>query len=85
MYEWLPFNRGVLDQVPKTDAERRKWLAKQNWFANPNGDLFRDKLVELYGEKGKQVKQCEAFQDSEYGTRLTKENIHYYFPFLPEN
>lgn len=84
MYEWLPFNRGVLDQVPKTDAERRKWLAQQNWFANTNGNLFRDKLIELYGEKGKQVKQVEAFQDSEYGTRLTKENLYYYFPFLPK-
>lgn len=84
MYEWLPFNRGILDQVPKTDAERRKWLAHQGWFSNPNGDLFRGKLIELYGEKGKNVKHCEAFQDSEYGTRLTKENINYYFPFLPK-
>ncbi len=85
MYEWLPFNRGILDQVPKTDTERREWLAQQNWFANTNGDLFRDKLIELYGEKGKQIKQVEAFQDSEYGTRLTKENLYHYFPFLPKN
>lgn len=85
MYEWLPFNRGILAQVPKTDTERRKWLARQNWFSNTNGELFRDKLIEFYGnEKGQQVKHCEAFQDSEYGTRLTKENIQHYFPFLPK-
>jgi LmbE family N-acetylglucosaminyl deacetylase len=84
MYEWLPFNRGVLDQVPETDAERRKWLGQQQWFSNTNAEIFRAKLSELYGaEKGKQINHCEAFQDSEYGTRLTKENIHYYFPFLP--
>jgi len=83
MYEWLPFNRGVLDQVPKSETERRKWLAQQ-WTSNPNAEPFRNKLIELYGnDQGSKVKYCEAFQDSEYGTRLTKENIHHYFPFLP--
>jgi LmbE family N-acetylglucosaminyl deacetylase len=83
MYEWLPFNRGILDQVPKTEAERRAWLGtqyKSNWDAEP----YRAKLIELYGkDRGSKVKYCEAFEDSEYGTRLTKENLHYYFPFLP--
>jgi len=81
MYEWLPFNAGILDQVPKTDAERRVWLGKQR-MENSNADEYRDKLVELYGkEKGSKVKYCEAFQDSGYGTRLTKENLKLYFPF----
>jgi LmbE family N-acetylglucosaminyl deacetylase len=83
MYEWLPFNRGILDQVPKTDADRRAWLGKMyksNWDAEP----YRAKLIELYGQdRGSKIKYCEAFEDSEYGTRLTKENLHYYFPFLP--
>ena len=44
---------------------------------------YRDKLIELYGkEKGSEINYCEAFQDSGYGTRLTKENRSYYFPFL---
>ena len=81
MYEWLPFNAGILDQVPKTDAERRVWLGKQR-IERSNGDEYRDKLVELYGkDKGSKVKYCEAFQDSGYGTRLTKENLKQYFPF----
>jgi LmbE family N-acetylglucosaminyl deacetylase len=83
MYEWLPFNRGILDQVPKTEAERRAWLGtqyKSNWDATP----YRAKLIELYGkDRGSKIKYCEAFEDSEYGTRLTKENMHHYFPFLP--
>jgi len=83
VYEWLPFNRGVLDQVPETDADRRAWLGKQ-WKPNWNADPFRERLIAIYGnEKGSKVKYCEAFQDSEYGTRITKENMHYYFPFLP--
>lgn len=81
MYEWLPFNAGILDQVPKTDSERRAWLAKQR-IERSNADEYRDKLIELYGkEKGSRVKYCEAFQDSGYGTRLTKENLKQYFPF----
>jgi LmbE family N-acetylglucosaminyl deacetylase len=82
MYEWLPFNRGVLDQVPATDSERRKWLGTTRAVGSEAGP-YRDKLIEQYGkEKGSQIKYCEAFQDSGYGTRLTKENIKYYFPFI---
>jgi len=81
MYEWLPFNQGVLDQVPASDADRRAWLGKtrkHDWDATP----FRAKLIQQYGkEKGSAVRYCEAFQDSGYGTRLTKENIRKYFPF----
>jgi LmbE family N-acetylglucosaminyl deacetylase len=82
MYEWLPYNRGTLSKVPATDAERRVWLGetrKPAFDANP----YREKLAELYGnEKGAKIKYCEAFQDSGYGTKLTKENIDYYFPFI---
>jgi LmbE family N-acetylglucosaminyl deacetylase len=81
MYEWLPFNRGVLDQVPATDSERRIWLGKTRAVGSEAGP-YRDKLIEQYGkEKGSQIKYCEAFEDSGYGTRLTKENIKFYFPF----
>ena len=81
MYEWLPFNRGELDQVPATEKERRAWLGKI-WGARSNAEPFRDKLIEHYGqEAGSKIKYCEAFQDSGYGTRLTKENIKKYFPF----
>lgn len=81
MYEWLPYNRGNLDEVPATDKERRIWLGKI-WQVRSNADPFRDKLIGHYGqEKGSKIKYCEPFQDSEYGTRLTKENIKYYFPF----
>lgn len=82
MYEWLPFNRGVLSEVPATDPERRIWLGetrKKAFDAKP----YREKLIELYGtEKGAKIRYCEAFQDSGYGTKLTTENIYHYFPFL---
>lgn len=82
MYEWLPFNRGGLAEVPVSDADRRIWLGKTR-KGGSNAEPYREKLIEIYGsEKGSQIKYCEAFQDSGYGTRLTKENISYYFPFL---
>ncbi len=82
MYEWLPFNRGELDQVPATDAERRAWLGKTRMMRS-DADPYRDKLIEIYGnETGNKIRYCEAFQDSGYGSPLTKENIIYYFPFL---
>lgn len=82
MYEWLPFNRGELDKVPETETERRKWLATTS-LVESGADPFRDKLIEQFGrEKGNSIRYCEAFQDSGYGTMLTKENLTQYFPFF---
>lgn len=82
MYEWLPYNRGGLAEVPKTDAERREWLGKTR-KSSSNAGQYREKLIELYGEeKGSAARYCESFQDSGYGTRLTKDNIKKYFPFI---
>ena len=82
MYEWLPFNQGILDQVPASDADRRKWLGEQR-KSGSDATAYRDKLIEIYGpEKGAKIKYCEAFEDSGYGAKLTKENLFYYFPFL---
>lgn len=82
LYEWLPFNRGNLDEVPKGEKERRAWLG-DTWKSNSNAEQYREKLIEIYGEThGNNIKYCEALQDSGYGTRLTKDNMKYYFPFI---
>ena len=81
-YEWLPFNQGILDQVPEGDRERREWMAerrKRGFSAEP----YREKLIELYGrQRGTRINYAECFQDSEYGVRLTEENVKRYFPFF---
>lgn len=84
MYEWLPFNRGRLEDVPKTDAERRKWLAKTRKPASARiADRYRDKLIELYGEeRASKIKYAEAFENSEYGSSLTPEKRQVLFPFF---
>jgi N-acetylglucosamine malate deacetylase 1 len=82
MYEWLPFNRGELDKVPVSDSERRAWLGATR-KGGSKADPYRDKLIEQYGpEKGSAIQYCEAFEDSGYGVKLTKENMKYYFPFM---
>jgi N-acetylglucosamine malate deacetylase 1 len=82
MYEWLPFNSGRLAQVPASDEDRRKWLGATR-KGGSDASPYREKLIELYGaERGSKIKYCEAFEDSGYGTPLTKENISIYFPFL---
>ena len=83
MYEWLPFNRGNLSSVPASEADRRAWLGESR-KRDSSANQYRSKLIELYGQaKGATINYCEAFQDSGYGTRLTKENMKTYFPFLP--
>jgi uncharacterized coiled-coil DUF342 family protein len=84
MYEWLPYNRGALDQVPKDPKERREWLAESRKKSDENAaNKYRDKLIELYGkEKGAKIKYAEAFEASEYGSRLTPENLKILFPFF---
>ena len=87
MYEWLPYNRGGLDQVPEGDAARRAWLAKRmkaGWKRTAN--RFRDKLIELYGEeKGSKIEFAEAFEVSEYGYMPPKESLMKLFPFYSES
>jgi len=84
MYEWLPWNNGTIDQVPAGKAERREWMAKRRRNeAEQIANMYRDKLIALYGTaKGSKIKYAEAFEDSEYGTRLNKENIRVLFPFF---
>jgi LmbE family N-acetylglucosaminyl deacetylase len=84
-YEWLPYNAGYLDQVPGSEAERRRWLAERiGRRIGPLADRYRDLLIRTYGpERGSQVKYIEAFEVSEYGAPLDAAARARLFPFLP--
>ncbi len=81
-YEWLPYNRNELDKVPKTG--RREWLGEQLKPQNKReADQYRAKLIELYGQdKGSKIVYAEAFEVSEYGSPLKKQDVKKYFPFF---
>jgi LmbE family N-acetylglucosaminyl deacetylase len=84
VYEWLPYNRGALDQVPADPARRRPWLRE---VLEPRlcrlANLYRDRLIALYGEqRGRQIRYAEAFEVCEYGAPLTDTNRERLFPFF---
>jgi LmbE family N-acetylglucosaminyl deacetylase len=83
-YEWLAYNTGTLDQVPKTDDARRACLGEQvKDRLRKQAKRFRAQLVQCYGpERGKVVEFAEGFEPCEYGAPLDAEAIARLFPFL---
>jgi len=80
-FEWLPWTSGKLDQVPKTEAERLKWLAE--WRNPVINDKTKQSLIKWYGnEKAGQAKYAEAFEICEYGRRPSDDEIKILFPML---
>ena len=86
VYEWLPYNQGVIDEVPADEEARRAWLAEEYGPRFERvADRFRDRLIDEYGEEhGSSVTYAEAFESCECGGALTEENRGALFPFLPE-
>lgn len=83
MYEWLPWTRGKLSEVPKGHAERLKYLFK-NWAnSEPITPEVRKSLEKWYGnKKGDAIKYAESFQVCEYGKQPTDKEIRELFPML---
>ena len=84
VYEWLPYNMGILDQVPGDPSQRRAWLASR-WKPRSarTADGYRAKLIELYGsDKGSKIQYAEAFELSEYGSRPDLTALKRLFPFF---
>ena len=86
-YEWLPYNAGILDQVPTGAAERRRWMGERRLRGfKAIANTHRDLLIELYGEEqGTQIQYAEAFEGCEYGAPLTGKNKQVLFPFFPKS
>src|SRR5262245_36150677 len=84
-YEWIPFNSGILDQVPSDPTARKTWLGQRyRQRIRPLADRYRDMLVRTYGEeRGRSIEYVEAFEVSEYGAALDAETRARLFPFLP--
>lgn len=82
VYEWLPFNGGVLDQVPSEEVDRVKWL--KLWFserAQAVANRFRPRLVDIFGEQeGHAILCAEAYEISEYAANLSDTEKGRLFP-----
>jgi LmbE family N-acetylglucosaminyl deacetylase len=85
VYEWLPFNRGLVEAVPADDRARREWLSQ--WFREiirPRADRYRQELMATYGaQRGAKIEYIEAFEVSEYGAPLDDQARARLFPFVP--
>jgi len=84
VFEFLPFNMGMADQVPDSGPERIAWL--REWYADmirPRADRFRAELFAQYGpQRGDQIQYVEAFEISEYASPLTRDARDRLFWFL---
>ena len=82
MYEWLPWTRGGVDEVPEGAAERKAWL--REFWGRPNiSPEVRKSLVKWYGSKrAKSIKHAEAFEICEYGRQPNDAEIKKLFPML---
>ncbi|MBM4088895.1 MAG: PIG-L family deacetylase [Planctomycetes bacterium] len=84
VFEFLPFNKGVADQVPAEERHRREWL--RQWYTawiRPRAERFREQLVRQYGEPhGRRVECIEAYEISEYASPLDEAARRRLFWFL---
>jgi len=81
VYEWLPWVDGILEQVPKDHAARRKWLVEHR---EPSiKPAVRQTLEKWYGaDRAAQVRVAESFEVCEYGRRPSDDDLRRLFPML---
>lgn len=77
MYEWLPWTKGQLDDVPAGEAERKAWLMQwRHGREREWADRCREQLVARYGrDRGQKVRYAEPLEACEYGAKLDKERV----------
>ncbi|MCC5904619.1 MAG: PIG-L family deacetylase [Balneolaceae bacterium] len=73
---------GRADEVPEDEAERLRIGVDYLTARDLNiAELYRSKLIELYGEeRGGNVKHAEAFQLSEFGRQVSVDDLKLLFP-----
>lgn len=84
VFEWLPYNQGIADQVPTDQPARRAWLTA--WYLDwlrPQANRYRGELIAQYGPAhGSAIEYAEVFEVSEYATPLDAAARQRLFGFL---
>ncbi|MGV3558788.1 PIG-L deacetylase family protein [Larkinella arboricola] len=83
-YEWLPWTRQDLTNVPKDPVERKKWLLTAMERRSSVTPEIKASLEKWYGQqKAATIKSVEVFEICEYGRQPSPEDIKRLFPMLP--
>jgi len=84
-YEFLPWTDGKLEEVPKDNSARKRWLAMERIVVN-NSNVkpeWRNALEKFFVAEASRIQHAEAFEITEYGRQPTEEEIRWLFPFFP--
>ena len=85
VFEWMPFNQGILDQIPREERARLSWL--RTWveaLKQPYTERYQAPILDLYGrERGTAIAFVEVLEVSEYATPLDPCAKRRLFPFVP--
>jgi LmbE family N-acetylglucosaminyl deacetylase len=71
VFEWLPYEEGLLADVPADEGEKLVWL--RGWYMKHmrrRVERFRRELVAAYGaQRGAEIEAAEVYEISEYAAR----------------
>lgn len=79
LFEWLPYNAGILDQVPPDAAGRRERIAER---LRSRGEHRRKETQDVLNRwlGANDVQYAEPFQICEYGTIPSEDELRALFP-----
>ncbi len=82
VFEWLPYEEGILDTVPEDEDQKLVWLRR--WYGRhmlPRAEHFRKDLIAAYGEdRGRQIELVEVFELSDYAAAADEATRQRLFP-----
>ncbi|MBN2473627.1 MAG: PIG-L family deacetylase [Pirellulales bacterium] len=68
VFEWLPYQEGILDTIPDDEAAKLVWL--RQWYRKhmlPRAEHFRQDLIAAYGQQqGQRIEWVEVYEISDY-------------------
>ena len=84
VFEWLPWNGGYEDRVPK-DADGRRLYIAERFMSRGLVERFQEAALVWYSpEQMKDCRYVEAFEICEYGRIPNRQTIKELFPMLPQ-
>jgi len=82
VFEWLPYEEGILEEVPEDEQLKTVWL--REWYRKhmrPRVERFREDLIVAYGpDRGSRIEFCEVYEISQYAAAADLARREQLFP-----